>query len=205
MRCLTVWLCVHRCYSSYLHPTDAPNSENGFHDRCDSYGETLVLSMQSHNPDRVFGGFAGGSWGGEGWDSNAHDSFLMQLSPTSFRWQSSGSTNFLSRGSTKWPDFGELNLGDTGAPGESGSGCASGSTYGTSSTQPCGFFGPDGWGVTHLEVFYRCGEGSSNGPCSSSSPSVCYSAPCQNGGDCNVASSDNAEYTCTCMPGFTGG
>ena len=169
---LLVDVCVlvspYRCYSSFVHPTDAPNAIGGFHERCDNYDETLVIATHSQT-GRVFGGFAGGSWEGSGHDGIAYDSFLMELGPVPRRWQWQDG-GALNKNPTYWPYFGsysaELSMGDAGGPLGAGLGaqCGAGSTYATETNQPCGV-GAGEWGSTQMEAFYRCGEGSNNGPC----------------------------------------
>jgi hypothetical protein len=119
----------------------------------------------------VFGGFAGGSWAGTGWDSSADDSFIMELSPYPRRWESSFTSHFIMKDVYGWPDWGvdelrfgqrgPLGLGDTTNPNAYDARCIAGTVYGTQANQPCGTtFGP-----TQMEVYYQCGEGSGNGPC----------------------------------------
>ena len=166
--CIDCDVSPHRCYSSFVHPTDAPNAIGGFHERCDNYDETLVIATHSQT-GRVFGGFAGGSWEGSGHDGIAYDSFLMELGPVPRRWQWQDG-GALNKHPTYWPYFGsysaELSMGDAGGPLGAGLGaqCGAGSTYATETNQPCGV-GAGEWESTQLEVFYRCGEGSGNGPC----------------------------------------
>ena len=159
---LLVDVCVlvspHRCYSSFVHPTDAPNAIGGFHERCDNYDETLVIATHSQT-GRVFGGFAGGSWEGSGHDGIAYDSFLMELGPVPRRWQWQDG-GALNKNPTYWPYFGsysaELSMGDAGGPLGAGLGaqCGAGSTYATETNQPCGV-GAGEWESTQLEVLYR--------------------------------------------------
>ena len=170
------WWCWHiyRCYSSAIHPTDAANAAGGFHDLCDTFDETLVIATSS-STSRVFGGFAGGSWAGSGWDSEASDSFLMQLSPYPQRWEAVGTNNFFNKIPNGWPAFGTANELRFGTNGPLGQGqnhptyyaqCAAGTTYGTEANQPCGRNpGYNTWGETQMDVFYRCGADSGNGPC----------------------------------------
>jgi hypothetical protein len=164
---------VHRCYSSLVHPTDAADAPGGFHDRCDTFDETLVIATHAET-SRVFGGFAGGSWAGTGWDSSADDSFIMELSPYPRRWESSGTSNFIMKDVYGWPEWGgdelrfgqrgPLGLGDTTNPNAYDARCIAGVVYGTQANQPCGA-NANAWGATQMEVYYQCGEGSGNGPC----------------------------------------
>ena len=175
MLCLTLRSrCVAcRCYSSLVHPTDAADAPGGFHDRCDTFDETLVIATHTET-SRVFGGFAGGSWAGTGWDSSADDSFIMELSPYPRRWESSGTVAFIMKDVYGWPEWGNdelrfgqrgpLGLGDTTNPNAYDARCIAGVVYGTQADQPCGTR-PGTFGPTQMEVYYRCGEGSGNGPC----------------------------------------
>ena len=104
---------------------------------------------------------------------DASDSFLMELSPYPRRFEAVGPSQFMNRIVNGWPNFGaqaELRFGTNGAlgVGQAGSGtraqCVAGSTYGTEANQPCGA-NSGAWGETQMEVYYRCGEGSGNGPC----------------------------------------
>ena len=165
---------IYRCYSSAIHPTDAANAAGGFHDLCDTFDETLVIATSS-STSRVFGGFAGGSWAGVGHENEASDSFLMQLSPYPQRWETVGTNNFFNKIPNGWPAFGAANELRFGTNGPLGQGqnhpnyyaqCAAGSTYGTEANQPCGRNpGYSTWGETQMDVFYRCGADSGNGPC----------------------------------------
>ena len=120
----------------------------------------------------MFGGYAGGSWAGTGADSTADDSFLMELSPYPRRWESIGTNNYLMKAVNGWPEWGndELRFGINGALGQGQNhpntyaACLAGTVYGTEVNQPCGA-GGNSWGDTQMEVYYRCGEGSGNGPC----------------------------------------
>ena len=120
----------------------------------------------------MFGGYAGGSWAGTGADSTVDDSFLMELSPYPRRWESIGTNNYLMKAVNGWPEWGndELRFGINGALGQGQNHphtyatCIAGTVYGTEVNQPCGAAG-NSWGDTHMEVYYRCGEGSGNGPC----------------------------------------
>jgi hypothetical protein len=139
----------------------------------------------------VFGGFAGGSWAGTGADSSADDSFIMELSPYPHRWESSGTSNFIVKAVNGWPNFGvnelrfgingPLGLGDTTNPNAYSATCIAGTVYGTQVNQPCGA-NANAWGNTPMEVYYRCGEGSGNGPCpgdcSDSDPAAAVAAGC---------------------------
>jgi hypothetical protein len=166
---------VNRCYSSSIHPTDAADAAGGFHDRCDTFQETLVIGKRIDEPGLAFGGFAAGSWAGTGFDSVASSSFLMELSPYPRRWESLLTNNFISKAVNGWPSFGasaELRFGTNGPLGQGQNHpsyyaqCVAGTTYGTEANQPCGANpGSTTWGETEMEVYYRCGEGSGNGPC----------------------------------------
>ena len=99
----------------------------------------------------------------------------MQLSPYPAKWEAVGVNNFIKKTPTGWPIFGaqqELRFGVTGPLGQGRNHpnfyaqCVAGATYGTAANQPCGRSpGSTQWGETQMEVFYRCGADSGNGPC----------------------------------------
>jgi hypothetical protein len=99
----------------------------------------------------------------------------MELSPYPRRWESLLTNNFISKAVNGWPSFGasaELRFGTNGPLGQGQNHpsyyaqCVAGTTYGTEANQPCGANpGSTTWGETEMEVYYRCGEGSGNGPC----------------------------------------
>jgi len=62
----------------YVATRDGDDASN-FHQACDNKGPTIVIVQTSSGA--VFGGYAGESWGGDGWWRSSSDSFLFSLWP----------------------------------------------------------------------------------------------------------------------------